>query len=64
VIEVYPDEGGEWRYRVKGNNGQIVAVSEGYGDRYQAERGVHDLVSIVMALAVTEFRPQVRVTEQ
>lgn len=29
-FEVYEDKGGEFRFRLKARNGQIVAVSEGY----------------------------------
>lgn len=40
-IELYQDERGEWRFRLKASNGQIVAVSsEGYSDRRDAERGI------------------------
>ena len=29
-FEVYLDKGGEYRFRLKATNGQIIAVSEGY----------------------------------
>ena len=29
-FEVYQDKGGEFRFRLKATNGQIIAVSEGY----------------------------------
>ncbi len=29
-FEVYTDKGGEFRFRLKAKNGQIIAVSEGY----------------------------------
>ena len=29
-FEVYTDKGGEFRFRLKATNGQIIAVSEGY----------------------------------
>ena len=29
-FEVYTDKGGEYRFRLKATNGQIIAVSEGY----------------------------------
>lgn len=29
-FEVYTDQGGEYRFRLKATNGQIIAVSEGY----------------------------------
>src|SRR5689334_10005615 len=50
-FEVYEDDSGEWRWRVKGDNGQIVAASEGYTRKADAERGLRDMKSIV------EFNP-------
>lgn len=38
--EVYEDKAGEYRFRLVGGNGEIVAVSEGYSTRADAERGV------------------------
>ena len=29
-IEVYTDKAGEFRFRLKATNGQVIAVSEGY----------------------------------
>jgi uncharacterized protein YegP (UPF0339 family) len=38
-IEVYKDEAGEWRWRLRAGNGETVADSaEGYATRYNAER--------------------------
>lgn len=40
-IEVYEDEAGEWRWRLKAGNGETIADgSEGYDSRYNAERAV------------------------
>lgn len=39
-VEFYPDARGEWRWRVRANNGKIVAdSSEGYGNKDDAEKG-------------------------
>lgn len=46
-FEVFEDVAGEWRWRVKGNNGKIVTSSEGYATKFNAERGVEDLRAIV-----------------
>jgi uncharacterized protein YegP (UPF0339 family) len=40
VIEIYQDQAGEWRWRVKADNGEVVAVGEGYTRREDAERGL------------------------
>lgn len=47
MIEIFHDENGEWRYRVKGRNGEIVATSEGYTRPDDAERGAGDLHRIL-----------------
>lgn len=46
-FEVYEDKAGEWRYRVKGNNGRTVSSSEAYASEANARRGVEDLKAIV-----------------
>lgn len=48
-IEEFQDENGEWRFRIKGDNGEIVAVSEGYTTEASARRGSEDLKAILGA---------------
>lgn len=48
-FEVYEDVRGDWRYRVKGNNGKIVSSSEAYVSEANAYRGIEDLKAIVAA---------------
>lgn len=50
MVEVYQDAKGEWRFRVKGANGEIVAVSEGYTRKDDAKRGYYTMRSIVRDL--------------
>lgn len=50
MVEVYQDAAGEWRFRVKGGNGEIVAVSEGYTRKDDAKRGYFALRAIVSDL--------------
>lgn len=50
MIEVFQDAKGEWRFRVKGRNGEIVATSEGYTRKDDAKRGFFALRSIVKDL--------------
>lgn len=41
MIEIYEDEAGEVRWRVRGTNGRIIsASSEGFHDRNAAERNL------------------------
>lgn len=39
MIEVFKDSKGEWRYRVKGANHEILVTSEGYTTEEDAHRG-------------------------
>jgi uncharacterized protein YegP (UPF0339 family) len=47
-IEIFQDETGDWRFRVKGGNGEIVAASEGYVSESNARRGAENLSLIMM----------------
>lgn len=47
MIEVFQDAKGEWRFRVKGRNGEIVATSEGYTRKDDAKRGYFTLRALV-----------------
>lgn len=42
--EVFEGKNGEWYYRIKGENGETLAVSEGYASKYNAERGLETLM--------------------
>jgi len=37
-FQVYMDRAGQYRWRLKARNGEIVAVSEAYTTRYNAKR--------------------------
>ena len=39
-FEVYADKAGEFRFRLKAKNGQIIATSEGYTTRKACDNGV------------------------
>ncbi len=38
--EVYPDKAGEFRFRLKAKNGEIIATSEGYKAKASAMNGI------------------------
>lgn len=38
--EVYPDGSGQWRWRLKARNHEIIASGEGYSNKTDATRGV------------------------
>jgi uncharacterized protein YegP (UPF0339 family) len=39
-FEIYQDNPGEYRFRLKGANDEIIVASEGFTTRTNAERGV------------------------
>ena len=39
-FEMYVDKAGEYRFRLKAKNGEIVAVSEGYKSKESCENGI------------------------
>ena len=40
TFEIFRDKAGEYRFRLKAGNGQVVLSSEGYGSKASAENGV------------------------
>jgi len=44
AFEIYEDEGGEWRWRLRHRNGNVLADSgQGYAERTGAEDGLHSV---------------------
>ena len=39
-FEMYRDKAGEYRFRLKARNGEIIATSEGYSSRAACENGI------------------------
>lgn len=39
-FEMYTDKAGEFRFRLKATNGQVIAVSEGYTTKPNCENGI------------------------
>ncbi|MPZ26470.1 MAG: DUF1508 domain-containing protein [Micromonosporaceae bacterium] len=44
-FELYNDGRGEYRFRLKAGNGEIVAVSEGYSSKAGAANGIESVRS-------------------
>jgi len=42
-FEIYSDKAGEFRFRLKARNGQIIAVSEGYTSKANCKNGVESV---------------------
>lgn len=39
-FEMYEDTSGEWRFRLKAPNGEIIATSEGYSTKQNCLNGI------------------------
>ena len=42
-FEVYTDKAGEFRFRLKARNGQVIAVSEGYTSKANCKNGIESV---------------------
>ncbi len=42
-FEIYKDKAGEYRFRLKARNGEIIAVSEGYTTKDSCENGIESV---------------------
>lgn len=39
-FEVYQDKGGDWRFRLKAGNGEVVATGQGYASKSGVMNGI------------------------
>ncbi|REJ04933.1 DUF1508 domain-containing protein [Microbacterium bovistercoris] len=39
-FELYTDKGGDWRFRLKAGNGEVIATSQGYSSKASALNGI------------------------
>ena len=53
-FEVYKDKAGEFRFRLKAKNGEIIAVSEGYTTKPSCENGIASVKKNAPDAEVTE----------
>ncbi|EKJ86032.1 DUF1508 domain-containing protein [Leptospira bourretii] len=42
-FEIYKDKAGEFRFRLKAANGEIIASSEGYSSKQACESGINSV---------------------
>ncbi|WP_445468250.1 YegP family protein [Herbiconiux wuyangfengii] len=42
-FEIYQSPNGEYRFRLKAGNGEIIAVSEGYSSKASAKGGIESV---------------------
>lgn len=43
VFSIYQDKAGEWRFRLKAKNGEIIATGEGYKTKQGCIKGVESV---------------------
>ena len=53
-FEIYTDKAGEFRFRLKARNGQIIAVSEGYKAMASCKNGIESVRKNAVDAAVVE----------
>ena len=53
VFEVYEDKGGEFRFRLKARNGEVIAASEGYTTKAACLKGI---ASVKRYVALAEIK--------
>ncbi len=54
-FQIYRDSAGEWRWRLRAANGQIVASGEGYKTKAGAKRGTDALRRAAKLARVVEL---------
>ena len=54
-FEIYKDVRGEYRWRLKAENGEIVAVSEGYTTKYGAQQSAKLVKQIAPTAYIVEL---------
>ena len=53
-FEIYKDKRGEFRYRLKSGNGQIIGVGEGYKDKVGVSNGIKSIKSNAPAALIVD----------
>lgn len=53
-FELYEDKAGEYRFRLKAKNGEIIATSEGYKAKASAENGIESVKKNAPEAAIEE----------
>lgn len=53
-FEVYTDKAGEYRFRLKASNGQIIAVGEGYKAKASCLNGIESVKKNAPGASIVE----------
>jgi len=54
-FEVYRDKAGEYRFRLKAGNGQVIATSEGYKSKTSCMNGIESVKKNAPTAAIVEI---------
>jgi uncharacterized protein YegP (UPF0339 family) len=54
-FELYTDKAGEYRFRLKAANGEVIAVSEGYASKASAKNGIDSVKTNAPGADVVEL---------
>lgn len=54
-FEIYQSSNGEYRFRLKAGNGEIIAVSEGYKSKASAKNGIESVQTNAPSAAVIDL---------
>ncbi|VVB59267.1 Uncharacterised protein [uncultured archaeon] len=54
-FEIYKDKAGEYRFRLKAPNGEIIAVSEGYRSKKSCMSGIQSVKKNVLKPKIVEL---------
>lgn len=57
-FEIYTDKAGEFRFRLKAKNGQIISVSEGYVKKDSCKNGIESVRKNAVDAPVVEPEPE------
>ncbi|MFA7691248.1 MAG: YegP family protein [Methanofastidiosum sp.] len=54
-FEIYKDKAGEYRFRLKARNGQVIAVSEGYKSKTSCMNGIESVKKNAPTAVIVEI---------
>lgn len=55
-FQIYRDSRGDWRWRLKAGNGEIIATGEGYASRFNVRRAIRTFTETVKAMGLDDLR--------
>lgn len=54
-FEVYQDKAGEYRFKLKAPNGEVIAVSEGYSSKKSCMNGIESVMKNAPKAKIVEL---------